>query len=482
MAKSNLQNRTKIVATVGPASNSKEMLKRLIEAGADVFRLNFSHGTHDDHKAVIGLIRELNAEMGTHVCILQDLQGPKIRTNAVEGEEVMVETGQSLTITTESVKGTSERISTNYQALPDDVKPGDNILIDDGKIELEVKEVKGREILTKVIFGGPIKSRKGINLPKTNVSAPSLTEKDEKDLEFGLSMNVDWIALSFVRRKEDINALKDRIKAKGKLTKVISKIEKPEALDNIDSIIDASDGLMVARGDMGVEIVYEDVPMAQKMITSKAKMKGRPVIVATQMMESMITNPRPTRAETSDVANAVMDGADAVMLSAETAAGDFPVETVKSMCRTISSIENSPDAASVIFGKYDNMASGSDLFLHDSLVVTACKLAGETDAQAILGLTKSGYTAMQLSMHRPKARIYMFTDDDRLLTRLNLLWGVRCFKYSGKEAVDDTFKHMEEILCNKGKLEAKDIYITTAAMPLHYEGRTNMLKINVVAP
>ncbi|MFA0963266.1 pyruvate kinase [Roseivirga sp. BDSF3-8] len=481
MATSNLQNRTKIVATVGPACNTKEKLKELILAGADVFRLNFSHGSHDDHRAVITLIRELNAEMGTSVCILQDLQGPKIRTREVEGGEVHIETGQELLITTEPVTGNSQRISTNYQALPDDVQPGDNILIDDGKIELEVLEIDGREIKTKVIFGGPVKSRKGINLPKTRVSAPSLTEKDEKDLEFGLSMDVDWVALSFVRKAEDIQVLKQKIYEKGKTINVIAKIEKPEALNNIDEIIDATDGLMVARGDLGVEIVYEDVPMAQKMIVSKAKMKGRPVIVATQMMESMIENPRPTRAETSDVANAVMDGADAVMLSAETAAGSFPVETVKSMCRTISSIENSPESADVIFNKFDNTESDSILFLHDSLVVTACKLSDETDAKAILGLTKSGYTAMRLSMHRPKARIYMFTDDDRLLTRLNLVWGVRCYKYSGKEAVDETLKHVEEILCSKGLLESKDVYITTAAMPLHYEGRTNMLKINVVS-
>ena len=470
-------NKTKIVATVGPASNSKEMLIELVRAGVGVFRLNFSHGTHEGHMKVIQAIREINEEMDTHVCILQDLQGPKIRTNKVENDEIFVEPGQSLVITSEDMVGTSERISTSYQSLPSDVVAGDTILIDDGKIELRVEGSNGNEVQTRVIHGGSIKSRKGINLPDSNVSAPSLTEKDEEDLYFGLEQDVDWIALSFVRKAEDIYSLRKIIESKGKDIKIIAKIEKPEALKNIDEIIEATDGLMVARGDLGVEIPMEEVPLAQKMLVQKCNAVAKPVIIATQMMESMIENPRPTRAETNDVANAVMDGADAIMLSAETASGKFPIQTVKSMVKTILTIEEKSD---VVYDKLSQISPSSLTFSNDSLVRAACQLSREIDAKAIVGMTKSGYTGFRLSCHRPKANIFIFTANKQLLNIINLYWGLRGYYYDGTQSTDDTFDDLEKILVEKGHLRAGDTYVSTASMPLHWEDRTNMLKVQIV--
>ena len=470
-------NKTKIVATVGPATNSKEMLIELVRAGVDVFRLNFSHGTHEGHMKVIQAIREINKEMDTHVCILQDLQGPKIRTNQVENDEIFVEPGQPLIITSEDMVGTPEKISTSYQSLPADVAVGDTILIDDGKIELRVEGSDGREVQTQVIHGGSIKSRKGINLPDSNVSAPSLTEKDEEDLYFGLEQDVDWIALSFVRRAEDIYSLRRIIESKGKDVKIIAKIEKPEAIKNIDEIIEATDGLMVARGDLGVEIPMEEVPLAQKMLVQKCNAVAKPVIIATQMMESMIENPRPTRAETNDVANAVMDGADAIMLSAETASGKFPIQTVKSMVKTILTIE---EKSEVVYNKLSQIPSNSPTFNNDSLVRAACQLSREIKANAIVGMTKSGYTGFRLSCHRPQANIFIFTANRQLLNIINLYWGLRGYYYDGTQSTDETFADLEKILIDKGHLRAGDTYVSTASMPLHWEDRTNMLKVQVV--
>ena len=470
-------NKTKIVATVGPATNSKEMLIELVKAGVDVFRLNFSHGTHEGHMKVIQAIREINDEMDTHVCILQDLQGPKIRTNQVENDEIFVEPGQPLIITSEEMVGTPEKISTSYQSLPTDVVTGDTILIDDGKIELKVEGTNGKEVQTKVIHGGSIKSRKGINLPDSNVSAPSLTEKDEEDLYFGLEQDVDWIALSFVRRADDIYSLRKIIESKGKDIKIIAKIEKPEAIKNIDEIIEATDGLMVARGDLGVEIPMEEVPLAQKMLVQKCNAVAKPVIIATQMMESMIENPRPTRAETNDVANAVMDGADAIMLSAETASGKFPIQTVKSMVKTILTIE---EKSEVVYNKLSQISPQSPTFNNDSLVRAACQLSREIDADAIVGMTKSGYTGFRLSCHRPKANIFIFTANKSLLNIINLYWGLRGYYYDGTQSTDETFADLEKILTEKGHLRSGDTYISTASMPLHWEDRTNMMKVQVV--
>lgn len=469
-------NKTKIVATVGPASNNKIMLEKLIKSGADVLRLNFSHGTHDQHKEVITLVRQINEELGTHVSLLQDLQGPKIRTNMIENGEVWVEEGDELIITTEDIIGTSKKISTSYTSLPDDVKAGDAILIDDGKIELIVKRVEGKEVITKVIYGGPIKSRKGINLPDTQVSAPSLTDKDEIDLRFGLDNDLDWVALSFVRTADDIKTLKRIIEESGKQTKVIAKIEKPEALKNIDEIIEVTDGLMVARGDLGVETAMEEVPMVQKMLISKCNKASKPVIVATQMLESMIDNPRPTRAEANDVANAVMDGADAVMLSAESASGKYPSEAVKSMSNIIAAAEKSPG----IYNKYFACEKDSPTFINDNLVLSACQLSNELGAKAILGMTKSGYTGLKLAHHRPKANIFIFTSNKELLNKINLIWGVRGFFYDKMASTDDTFRDLERILVEKGHLVKGDVFINTASMPIHWEGRTNIIKVNQV--
>jgi pyruvate kinase len=354
-------NKTKIVATVGPASSSKDMLRALIKEGVDVFRLNFSHGTHEDHLKVIANVRELNKELDTKIALLQDLQGPKIRVNEM-APDVVLERGQELIITTKELVGNNKVVSTSYKNLPKDVKVGDMILIDDGKIELKVKEVRTDEVLNEVVYGGLLKSRKGINLPFTKVSAPSLTEKDMKDLEFGIKNDVDWIALSFVRKAFDIQSMRGIINSHKSNARIVAKIEKPEALSNIDEIIAETDAVMVARGDLGVEIWMEEVPMVQKMLVEKCNRAGKPVIVATQMMESMIENPRPTRAETNDVANAVMDGADALMLSAETASGKYPLEVIRSMVRTVASVEKNPK----IYFHFREVDKNSPTALHDN--------------------------------------------------------------------------------------------------------------------
>lgn len=467
-------NKTKIIATVGPASNTKELLKELIIEGVDVFRLNFSHGTHEEHKKVISYVRELNKELNSNVCLLQDLQGPKIRVNNVE-KNTLIEKGEKITITTEEVMGNAQRISTSYKNLPQDVNEGDLVLIDDGKIELRVTEKKEKEIVCEIRHGGELKSKKGINLPFTRVSAPSLTEKDHEDLVFGIENHVEWIALSFVRKAEDITDVKKIIEKSGKTIKVIAKIEKPDALKNIDEIIAVSDAIMVARGDLGVEIVMEEVPMAQKRIVEKCNMAAKPVIIATQMMESMITAPRPTRAETNDIANAVMDGADTLMLSAETAAGQFPVEVIRSMVRTISSVENQ---GQIYFNHY--LPKDEDpLFLHNTLILASCRLAKASKAKAIIGMTQSGYTAFKMASHRPKANIFIFSSNRLLLNAISLIWGVRGIFYDSEVSTDQTFEDIQEILLEKGYIKDGDIFITTAAMPLQKKGRTNALKINV---
>jgi pyruvate kinase len=469
-------NKTKIVATVGPASNSKEMLRRLIHDGVDVFRLNFSHGTHEQHAEVFQFIQELNEELGTNICVLQDLQGPKIRIGDLNGGEVFLEKGAQLIITTDEILGDVNMVSTTYQGIINDVKIDDAILIDDGKIELRVDKVDGTKIYTTIKYGGTLKPRKGINLPFTKVSAPCLTEKDLHDLEFAFKHDVQWIALSFVRRPSDIYELKELIAKAGKNIKVIAKIEKPEALENIDEIIDAADGLMVARGDLGVEIMMEEVPMAQKMIVKKCNKKSKPVIIATQIMESMISNPRPTRAETNDIANAILDGADALMLSAETAAGKYPLEVIKSMSRTITSVESQGD----IYDKFDKVDPKSPTFFNDNIVLTACKLSMDTKAKAIIGMTKSGYTAYKLSGCRPKANIFIFTANRPILKTMNLIWGVRGYYYDSMVSTDQTFADIEKVLVDNGHLKSGDVFINTASMPIREFGRTNMLKLNIV--
>jgi pyruvate kinase len=468
-------NKTKIVATVGPASNNKDMLRALIKEGVDVFRLNFSHGSHEDHLKVITAVRELNQELGTTISLLQDLQGPKIRVQEMQPDTVIVR-GQELTITTRQLLGNNEICSTSYVHLPRDVKFGDMILVDDGKIELKVKEVRDTEVVTEVVYGGPLKSRKGINLPFTKVSAPSLTEKDLKDLEFGIKNELDWIALSFVRKASDIIELREILDRNKSLSRIVAKIEKPEALSNIDEIIAATDACMVARGDLGVEIWLEEVPMVQKMLVEKCNKAGKPVIVATQMMESMIENPRPTRAETNDVANSVMDGADAVMLSAETAAGKYPIEVIRSMVRTIASVEKNPN----LYFRFREVDPTSPIYINDSLVLAACKLAKDVGAKAIVGMTASGYTAFKSSSHRPNANIFVFTGNRSLINKMNLVWGSRAYVYDKNESTDETISDVENILKREGHVKSGDIFIFLASMPISERARTNTLKINIV--
>lgn len=471
-------NKTKIVATVGPASSSREMLRELIHSGVDVFRLNFSHGTHDAHRTVIQIIKELREETGSYVSILQDLQGPKIRVEEVENNGVEIFAGDTITITTEKVLGNAAVVSTSYKSLPQDVSIGDMILIDDGKIELKVTDRKEHLIEAEIIYGGILKSRKGINLPQTNVSAPSLTEKDYEDLMFGIREGVDWVALSFVRNAEDIIQLKAILQKEGVQTGIIAKIEKPQAIANIDAIIEVSDGIMVARGDLGVEILMEDVPVTQKMLVRKANLAAKPVIVATQMLESMIENPRPTRAETNDVANAVMDGADAVMLSAESASGKYPVLAVKSMARIIHSIEANVDA---IYHRFQDLNKQSAEFYAESLIHSGCVLAANTQAKAICTLTSSGYSAAMISHFRPKADIFIFSRKKSLLTRLSLYWGVRSFFYERTKATDETITDLEEILKKNGHISAGDAFISMASIPIEQRQRVNMLKVSVAS-
>ncbi|MTI29745.1 pyruvate kinase [Xanthovirga aplysinae] len=468
--------KTKIVTTIGPASDSKEMMGKLMEAGANVFRLNFSHGTHDDHLKRIETIRELNKEQGTYISILQDLQGPKIRTTEIENGQVDIVEGQELRITIDEVVGNQKVIGTTHKTLPLEVKAGERILIDDGNLELKVKGVEGHEVVTEVIYGGPLKSRKGINLPETDVIVPALTEKDKLDLEFGLKNHVDWVALSFVRSAQDILDLKKIINESGEATKVMAKIEKPEAIKCMDEIIEACDGIMVARGDLGVEMDMEEVPLIQKELIAKCNRAAKPVIVATQMLESMVTNPRPTRAEANDVANAVLDGADAVMLSAESASGKFPEEAVNSMTKVIRAVEKSE----AIYFKNLTLDSSSETHVNDGLVLAACNLARNTGGKAILGLSRSGYTGLRLSSHRPKANIFVFTDDIYLLNRLNLSWGIRGYYYDKQVGIDETLDEIRDLLIADGHLEKGDLFITTGSMPRHWSGRTNMMKVSQV--
>lgn len=471
-------NRTKIVATVGPASNTYEKLNVLIREGVDVFRLNFSHGAHEEHLSVINTVRRLNKDLRTNVGLLQDLQGPKIRLGEVEGGQVEIKAGDKIKLVCgEKEISTATRLSTIYMGLARDVKPGDMILLDDGKLELRVLATdREREVDVEVVYGGTVKPRKGINLPDSDVSAPSMTEKDIEDLQFGLANDVDWVALSFARRADDIRFIKALIAESGKQTRVIAKIETPEGLRNIDEIIAITDAVMVARGDLGVEINGGEVPLAQKMIIRKCNKAGKPVIVATQMMESMITAPRPTRAETNDVANAVLDGTDAVMLSAETAVGAYTVEVIRSMVNIIRSVEMNSDQ---IFHRFHPVDSKSPTFMAESVLSAACHLSRNTGAKAITGLTHRGYTAFQISKYRPKANIFVFTDNRSLLTVLSLVWGVRGFYYDRMMSTDGTISDIRYALTTTGNLQRGDVFINTASMPINEKGKTNMVKVSV---
>jgi pyruvate kinase len=471
-----LFNKTKIVATIGPATQDEDVLKRIIQAGVDVCRLNFSHGSHDAHLLVIERIRKINKELGTHVSILMDLQGPKLRIGKVDGEIQLID-GQIITVTTEECVSTTETLFVSYARLALDAKPGERILLNDGKVELKVTEIlDDKRLKAAVVVGGTLTSNKGFNLPETQLKVPCLTEKDLKDLEFGLQQNVDWIALSFVRRAEDILELKQIIGMHEKDTRVIAKIEKPEAVENIKEIIKVSDAIMVARGDLGVELPLQRVPLIQKSIVEKCIQAAKPVIIATQMMESMIHDSMPTRAEINDVANAVLDGADAVMLSAETGVGKYPVRVVEVMSSIITDVEE--DKRVYFKGKKPNNSSPS--FSSDEVCFTAVRMSDHLEAKAIVAMTRSGYTGFRVASYRPKASVFIFTDNASLLTRLSLVWGVRGFFYDEYVSTDQTFQDVTDVLKQEGIVKPGDCVINCASMPIHKKQRTNTIKVTFV--
>lgn len=469
--------RTKIVATIGPSSSSKEVLKEMILAGLNVCRLNFSHGAYEDHSEVIENIRSLNEELGLNVAILADLQGPKIRTGEMQKSGVHLEVNETVLVQTDPIVGTEKVFSINYSRLPEDVKKGELILLDDGKLMLEVTKTDSKKQITcKVIQGGVLSSNKGVNFPNTRISMPSLTEKDEKDLSFAIEQDVDWIGLSFVRSARDMIDLKHKIASAGAKAKVIAKIEKPEALDCIDDIINESDGIMVARGDLGVEIPFQNVPLTQKMLIDKGIKYAKPVIVATQMMESMITQMTPTRAEVNDVANAVLDGADAVMLSGETSVGKYPVEVISTMSRIVCEMESHDG----IYYKEEPPEKNKERFISDSICYNSCRLAQRVDVNAIITMSFSGYTAYKIASQRPKANIFVFTSNRKILTQLNLVWGVRAFYYNKQISTDHTIADIKYIMKSEKHLKQGDLIINIASIPLEELGSSNMLKLSHV--
>ncbi len=474
-----INKKTKIVATLGPACSSKEIIKNMVDAGVNVFRINFSHADYEDVKEKITIIRELNDEFGYTTAILADLQGPKLRVGVMKAD-VVVSKGDIITFqTAEDIPGTAERVYMNYKEFPSDVKPGEKILLDDGKLMFEAIETNGTtEVVCRVIQGGPLKSKKGVNLPNTKVSLPALTKKDVKDALFAIENEVDWIALSFVRTPKDLEELQDMI-AKHSHYKIpiIAKIEKPEAVENIDKIVAFCDGLMVARGDLGVEIPAEEVPLIQKKLIHRAKTARIPVIVATQMMETMITSLTPTRAEVNDVANSVMDGADAVMLSGETSVGNYPVEVIETMTRIIKSVEDSP----LIQVPHNPPHVRTKRFITKSICYHAAVMANEIKAKAISTLTNSGYTAFQISAWRPSAHILVFTSNKRILTQLNLLWGVRSFYYDKFASTDDTVEDVNKLAKEKGFVDKGDMVINLAAMPIADKGMVNTLRVSDIS-
>ncbi len=472
-------NRTKIVATMGPASANKDVLLSMIKAGVNVCRLNFSHGKPEDHKKFIDLIREINEQHKTNVAILADLQGPKIRIGLVKDGGIHLVNGTRITITTHECVGDDNRIYITYDTFPQDVQANEIILLDDGKIQMRVIETNKQDsVICEIVHGGILTSRKGVNLPNTKVSIPSLTEEDLENLKYALDWDVDWIGLSFVRNAEDISDLKRIISQSGKAAKVIAKIEKPEAIDNIDAIIAATDGVMVARGDLGVEMPLEEVPLLQKMIARKCRAASKPVIVATQMLESMITTPRPTRAEVNDVANSVLDGADAVMLSGETSVGEFPLIVIETMAKIVRNVEELGYPFNS--AKETNSDASSPSYLSDAVCGSAAYLAEHTNAVGIVSMTTSGYTAFEISSYRPKAGTYIFTSNKHLLNALSLVWGVRTFYYDQVESTDQTISDVNAMLKAENLIQAGDVVINTGAIPIFKHGKTNMLKVSVI--
>lgn len=476
-------HKTKIVATVGPACEKYEELLELVKTGVNVFRLNFSHGSHENKLEIIQSIRKINLEEPYNVAILGDLQGPKLRVGKIENDKMLIEPGDLLTFTsTEKVIGNKEKIYVSYPNLHNDVTPGEKILIDDGKIEVVVTDVNkiSGDVKVRVTYGGYLLPNKGVNLPDTNISLPALTEKDLTDLEFILENELDWVALSFVRKAEDIIDLKRRAQLKGSKIKVMSKIEMPSAMDDLRNIINESDGVMVARGDLGVELPVEKVPMAQREIIRKCIHRSKPVIVATQMMESMIDRTKPNRSEITDVANAVLEGADAVMLSGETAMGNHPALVVETMRKIIMEVERTEY-------HYDRgndlkVIAHSPTMLSDAICYNACKIAQEVRADALIGMTQSGETAFRISSYRPKTPLYIFTKEKMLVNQLSLSWGVRAFFYEEEISLDEIIFDQIEILRERKFLKEGNIVVNTGSTPVKEHLPTNILKITKVGP
>jgi pyruvate kinase len=471
-------HRTKIVATVGPACDTYEKLLDLVKAGVNVFRLNFSHGSHEDKTRIIDHIRNINSTEPYNIAILGDLQGPKLRVGEIENNALPIVVGDILTFTNEKLVGNLERIYVSYPNLAGDVKLGNKIMIDDGKLEVVVVDInKNGDVKVEVTLGGILSSKKGINLPDTKVSLPALTEKDLEDLEFIIEQQLDWVALSFVRNVKDIVILRSKLDEKKSKTKIIAKIEKPEAVANIRDIIVESDAIMIARGDLGVEMPVEKVPMIQKDIIRKCLHRAKPVIVATQMMESMMERVKPNRSETTDVANAVLEGADAVMLSGETAAGNHPTLVVETMRKIIAEVEKE-----YRYNREEDLKpqAHSPSFISDAVCYNACKIARDVNAEALIGMTQSGYTAFMLSSYRPKSPMFIFSKEKTLINQLSLSWGVRAFYYSEEESLDDIIDDQISILKERGFIKTGDIVVNTGSTPIKLHLPTNMLKITKI--
>lgn len=472
-------HRTKIVATVGPACDTYDKLLDLVKAGVNVFRLNFSHGSHEDKAQIIEHIRQINKTQPYNIAILGDLQGPKLRVGEMEGGAIDVVPGDKLTFTNEKLVGNKDRIYVSYPNLHADVKVGNKIMIDDGKLEVLVKNIrKNNDVEVEVLLGGKLSSKKGVNLPDTKISLPALTDKDLVDLEFIIDQQLDWVALSFVRSVKDIVILRNKLQERKSKTKIIAKIEKPEAVNNIRDIIIESDGIMIARGDLGVELPVEQVPLIQKQIIRKCLHRAKPVIVATQMMESMIDRSKPNRSEITDVANAVLEGTDAVMLSGETATGMHPSLVVETMRKIIMEVERTDYRYNLEEVLQPQPHSPS--FLSDATCYNACSLAKDTRADALVGMTESGYTGFILSSYRPKSPLYIFTKERSLLNQLSLSWGVRAFHYGEEESLDDIIQDQINILKERGFLKAGDVVVNTGSTPVHLHLPTNVIKITKV--
>ncbi|MDR9400880.1 MAG: pyruvate kinase [Psychroflexus sp.] len=470
--------KTKIVSTLGPSTSSKDTLKKMMESGANIFRINFSHANYEDVKERVKMIRDLNDEHGFNVGILADLQGPKLRVGVMK-EDVVVTDGDQIKFKTgKAFEGTADEVYMNYDTFPQDVKSGEKILLDDGKLIFEVVTTnKEDEVVAKVLQGGSLKSKKGVNLPNTNISLPAMTEKDIEDAKFACGLEVDWFALSFVRFASDLKSLQKLIKKHSKhKIPIIAKIEKPEGVKNIDKIVAYCDGLMVARGDLGVEVPAQEVPLIQKKLVQKAKEARIPVIIATQMMETMISSLTPTRAEVNDVANSVMDGADAVMLSGETSVGKYPVQVISKMCEIIKSVEDSP----LIIVPHRAPHIKTERYITKAVCYHAARMANEIDATTIHTLTNSGYTAFQISAWRPDAHVLAFTSNKRILTQLSLLWGVRAFFYDRFESTDQTIDDVNKIALDNGFLHEGDYSINLASMPIEKKGMVNTLRVSKV--